>query len=300
MTDICKRKGRARNKKYNRLAACITAYAVLGFFALLIVVPFYVIVISSLKESHALATNVPFIWWPGFSRLGFRAYGSLFTDFIINTTGKSMVLTGIGNTMLIVIPNTVVGMLASAVSAYSFAKIKFRGKNLMFAALMFSMMLPSIITLIPSYLIFDSLGLTNTYFPLMAPPMFGSAACVFFLRQFFAGVLDAMLDSGNIDGMNHIRIFFKIIVPLAVPAILAQAVLGFLAGYNDYLGPLLYIWEEPKYTLQLALQIFSSGTIKDLPVVMAGAVVALLPTIALYIFAQKYLVTGIAMSGLKG
>lgn len=173
-------------------------------------------------------------------------------------------------------------------------------KGPMFAALLFTMMMPGIVMLIPSYIIYDYFYLTDTYFPLMVPAMFGSAACVFFLRQFFAGVPDEILDAAKLDGVGYVGIYWRIMLPLSVPALLAQAILGFVAGYNDYLAPLIYIVTERKYTLQIALQFFSGGNLKDLPTVMAGAVVAIIPTVLIYVFAQKYFVEGIAITGLKG
>ena len=191
-------------------------------------------------------------------------------------------------------------MISSSVSAYAFAKLKFKGKNLMFALLLFTMMLPGIVMLIPSYILFDALYLTDTYFPLMAPAMFGSAACVFFLRQFFSGIPDEVIDAAKLDGLSYPGIYWKIMLPLSLPAVFAQAILGFVAGYNDYLAPLIYLTSPEKYTLQIALQFFSGSTLKDLPTVMAGAVLALLPTTLIYVFAQKYFVEGIAITGLKG
>ena len=277
----------------------IVKYFILSLAALTILIPFYVIVITAFKASHAVATHIPFIWFPKFDELSFRAFGNLFTTYTIST-GKSMVLTGIINTFIIVIPNTVVGMISSSVSAYAFAKLKFKGKNLMFALLLFTMMLPGIVMLIPSYILFDALYLTDTYFPLMAPAMFGSAACVFFLRQFFSGIPDEVIDAAKLDGLSYPGIYWKIMLPLSLPAVFAQAILGFVAGYNDYLAPLIYLTSPEKYTLQIALQFFSGSTLKDLPTVMAGAVLALLPTTLIYVFAQKYFVEGIAITGLKG
>lgn len=287
-------------RKGKKIVAKAVAYLILIFAALVILIPFYVILITSLKESHALATHIPFIWFPKFSELSFRAYGNLFTSYPVIETGKSMVLTGIQNTFIIVIPNTIVGMISSSVSAYAFAKLRFRWKGPMFAALLFTMMMPGIVMLIPSYIIYDYFYLTDTYFPLMVPAMFGSAACVFFLRQFFAGVPDEILDAAKLDGVGYVGIYWRIMLPLSVPALLAQAILGFVAGYNDYLAPLIYIITERKYTLQIALQFFSGGNLKDLPTVMAGAVVAIIPTVLIYVFAQKYFVEGIAITGLKG
>ncbi len=287
-----------RNKSFS-VGGKIVKYFLLALAALTILIPFYVIVITAFKASHAVATHIPFIWFPKFDELSFRAFGNLFTTYTIST-GKSMVLTGIINTFLIVIPNTVVGMISSSVSAYAFAKLKFKGKNLMFALLLFTMMLPGIVMLIPSYILFDALYLTDTYFPLMAPAMFGSAACVFFLRQFFSGIPDEVIDAAKLDGLSYPGIYWKIMLPLSLPAVFAQAILGFVAGYNDYLAPLIYLTSPEKYTLQIALQFFSGSTLKDLPTVMAGAVLALLPTTLIYVFAQKYFVEGIAITGLKG
>ena len=287
-----------RNKSFS-VVGKIVKYCILSLAALTILIPFYFIVITAFKASHAVATHIPFIWFPKFDELSFRAFGNLFTTYTIST-GKSMVLTGIINTFIIVIPNTVVGMISSSVSAYAFAKLKFKGKNLMFALLLFTMMLPGIVMLIPSYILFDALYLTDTYFPLMAPAMFGSAACVFFLRQFFSGIPDEVIDAAKLDGLSYPGIYWKIMLPLSLPAVFAQAILGFVAGYNDYLAPLIYLTSPEKYTLQIALQFFSGSTLKDLPTVMAGAVLALLPTTLIYVFAQKYFVEGIAITGLKG
>lgn len=287
-----------RNKSFS-VVGKIVKYCILSLAALTILIPFYVIVITAFKASHAVATHIPFIWFPKFDELSFRAFGNLFTTYTIST-GKSMVLTGIINTFIIVIPNTVVGMISSSVSAYAFAKLKFKGKNLMFALLLFTMMLPGIVMLIPSYILFDALYLTDTYFPLMAPAMFGSAACVFFLRQFFSGIPDEVIDAAKLDGLSYPGIYWKIMLPLSLPAVFAQAILGFVAGYNDYLAPLIYLTSPEKYILQIALQFFSGSTLKDLPTVMAGAVLALLPTTLIYVFAQKYFVEGIAITGLKG
>ena len=239
-----------RNKSFS-VVGKIVKYCILSLAALTILIPFYVIVITAFKASHAVATHIPFIWFPKFDELSFRAFGNLFTTYTIST-GKSMVLTGIINTFIIVIPNTVVGMISSSVSAYAFAKLKFKGKNLMFALLLFTMMLPGIVMLIPSYILFDALYLTDTYFPLMAPAMFGSAACVFFLRQFFSGIPDEVIDAAKLDGLSYPGIYWKIMLPLSLPAVFAQAILGFVAGYNDYLAPLIYLTSPEKYTLQIA------------------------------------------------
>lgn len=286
-------------KKRRIKPAAIISYAVLVLLALTYIIPFYAIIISSFKANNAVATASPFIWFPSGEQLSVRAYGRVFTTYTVFATGKSMVLTGLLNTLKIAIPVTIVGMISSSVSAYAFAKIRFVCKRFMFGILLFSMMVPGIILLIPSYLLYSEMSLLNTFFPLMVPAMFGSAACVFFLRQFFYGIPDELVDAAKVDGLNYIGIYFVIMLPLAVPALLAQAILGFIACYNDYLNPLIYCTDEEMYTLQVALQMFSSGNTLDLPTVLAASILAMLPCVLIYFFAQKYFVQGISMSGLK-
>jgi multiple sugar transport system permease protein len=190
--------------------------------------------------------------------------------------------------------------LTSAISAYAFAKGRFPLKKPLFGILLMTMMIPAVITLAPSFMIYDMLRLTGTFFPLMVPGMFGAAACVFFMRQFYYGIPNELVEAAKIDGCNHLRIFFQIMVPLSKSALIAQLVLGFLAGYNDYFAPTLYLVNNPDLsTLQMVLGRMQSTWGGEWNVVMAGAVIALAPTIVLYFIAQKYFVEGIATSGMK-
>ena len=269
MTESAILKKRVKEKKKVNVGAVI-GYIVLALIALTYIIPFYAIIITSFKATNAIATATPFIWFPSLDQLSVRSYGRVFTTYTIFATGESMVLSGLINTLKIAVPVTIVGMFSSSIAAYSFAKIKFIGKNFLFSVLLFSMMIPGIILLIPSYLLYSELSLLNTFFPLMVPAMFGSAACVFFLRQFFYGIPDELVDAAKVDGLNYMGIYFVI-----------------------------YCSEEKMYTLQVALQMFSSGNTMELPTVLAASILAMLPCVLIYFFAQKYFVQGIAMSGLK-
>lgn len=284
--------------KKQHLTNKIKSYIALLFYTLIILIPLYVIFITSFK-ANSESTGAVFTWWPkqGFHFDGY--WNVLFNDLSGGGRGISSILRGFVNTMLIVVPTTLFGIFFSALSGYSFAKINFRFKNTLFSLLMLTMMIPSVIMLTPSYLIYDNLGLTDTFFPLMAPAMLGSAGCVFFMRQYYFGIPTDLIEAAKIDGLGHIKIFFKIMVPLSKSALIAQGVLGFVAGYNDYFGPLLYLNDPDKYTLQIALKFCVSTYGYDWQTVMAGSVVALLPTIVIYVFAQRYFVEGIATSGLK-
>lgn len=290
--------------KINKRKHSVKENALLGFnylfliiLALFILIPFYVILITSFKTPSD-ALNIPFTWFPkeGWHLTSFKTV--LFSD-ASGGGGGSTILRGFMNTLIVVVPSTLIGLLTSALSAFAFSKIRFKGKNISFSMLLVTMMIPGIIMLAPSYMIYDALGLVDTFIPLMIPGMFGSAAAVFFLRQFFNGIPNELLEAAEIDGMSQLGIFFRIMLPLSKPALLAQGILGFVAGYNDYFGPLLYLHSPKKYTLQIALKYFEGTYVNDWPTVMAGAVVTLIPTIIVFIIAQKYFVEGIQMTGIK-
>lgn len=273
----------------------IFSYFILTLFLLWILVPFYIIIITSFKSTPE-ANSADFTWWPtqGFD---FSGYDLVFQEPIAGA--YTDIITGFLNTLWIIIPPTVIGLFTSALAAYAFAKLKFRGKNILFGILIGTMMVPGIVTLVPSYTIYDSIGWVNTPLPLMIPGMFGAAACVFYLRQFFMGIPTETLEAARLDGVGYVGMFFKMMVPLSVPALIAQGVLGFVGGYNDYFAPLLYLNTPPLQTLQIALNTFVSMYNANWPAIMAGVIVALLPTIIIYLVAQRYFIEGIASSGLK-
>ena len=231
--------------KRNLVSKTIT-YAILILFTLIYLVPFYIVLITSFKANNQIATQNPFIWFPTGEQLGFQGYKDIFETYTIFETGESMIVVGLKNTIKIMIPVILGGMFSSSIAAYAYAKLKFKGKKIMFGVLMFSMMLPSIILLIPSYFVYDNLGITEfmSYFPLIIPPMFGSATCIFFLKGYYQSIPDDLLDSAKMDGLGYFRTYYKVILPLAKPAIFSQALLGIVACYNDYLLPLTYLVNE--------------------------------------------------------
>lgn len=281
-----------------RIISKVIIYSVLIFCALIILVPLYVIFITSIKN-RLEAASIPFTWWPktGFS---FAGYKELFTYKSGLGDTIPTIIRGFINTFIIVIPTSLIGTLVSATAAYAFAKLRFPGKNIMFLALLTTMMIPGIIMMIPTYAIFDAIGWVDTFYPLMVPAMFGGATSIFFLRQYYSGLPNDLLEAANIDGMSFFMMFFKIIFPLSVPAFFAQFLFAFVGGYNNYLGALIYLQSPSKYTLQLALRFFSNqASAVKWDIVMAGAVTALLPTLLIYILMQKHIVEGIATSGMK-
>jgi len=160
-------------------------------------------------------------------------------------------------------------------------------------------MLPGVITMTPAYVIYDYLYLTDTWAPLMVPGLFGTASCIFFMRQFISKIPDEVIESAKVDGLGHFGTFVRIIFPMIIPAVIAQVILWFFAGYNDYFGPMLYLDSNEKFTLQLVLQNIAAQSDGNVPKVMATCIISLIPALVVYGFAQKALLKGIALEGIK-
>ena len=291
---------KARNKSFNlkRFIGGVLVYAGLILFALWVLVPFSLVLLTSFK-GIVEANSLDFNWWPKeFTLQGYKKV--LEYDMGSAYEGVPLIVSGFINTLWIVIPPTLLGLFSSAISAYAFAKLRFKFRDNMFSLLLATMMIPGTILLTPTFIIYNQIGWVNTPLPLMIPGMFGAAACVFFMRQFYMGIPTELIEAANIDGMNYFGIFFKIMVPLSVPALLAQALLGFIGGYNDYLGPLIYLQDPEMYTLQITMnQLKSYFAGKNVPAMMAATVISIIPTIILYVIAQKRFVEGVATSGMK-
>lgn len=192
-------------------------------------------------------------------------------------------------------------VLANSFIAYGFAKIQFKGRNVLFALVLATMMIPGFVTLIPQYVLYAKLGWLNTYIPLILPAFFGSAFFIFLLRQFFLTIPNELIEAAKIDGANHLYIWWKIFIPLAKPAIATVAIFSFNGAWNDFLGPLLFLNDESLYTLQLGLQVFKGQNDTQWNFLMAGSIMVLLPVITIFFFFQRYFIEGMNLTaGSKG
>ena len=261
-----------------------------------LLVPLYIMTITSFM-SNVESQEAQFHWWP---RLGFTSkwYESALTQKV----GSINFIIAFKNTMMMYLPSVIIGVLVSAMSAYAFAKIDFKLSKPMFAILLATMTLPNSLNTIVSYLIFDYIYWTDTPLPIMIPRMMGGISCVFFLRQYYMGVPDDIVGAAEIDGLNEIGVFTRIMLPIGMPAIFAQFMLTFIGAYNDYLGPLLYLSDARLWTMALLIAKYGdNGFIQLYAQKMAGAVVGMIPLVVLYFVAQKYILKGISItSGLKG
>ena len=206
------------------------------------------------------------------------------------------------NSLFITIIATIGTVLSSAFVAYGFARFKARFSGLLFTILLATMMLPTQVTLIPQYLMYNKMGMVNTYFPLLIPSWLGGGAFnIFLFIQFFRTLPKELDEAAKIDGANSFQIFTKIMLPAVKPVMLAVLVMSLVYNWNDFFSPLIYLNDNKKFTIAIGLQFFkgSQGNVQ-IGQMMAMSLVALLPVLIIFAVCQKYFIQGIKMSGLKG
>lgn len=271
------------------------SYFFLILFAIIIIVPFLIAIITSITPENNILEN-GFQWFTGIVDVEY--YLTLLT-----TNDYGNIFQCLGNTILYILPTILIGTFCSCLSAYAFARIKFKGKNIVFYLMLSTMVIPGIIITFPSYLLFIQVYKVNKWFslfPIIVPGMFGSVGSMFFLKQYFETLPKDLEEAAEMDGMNRFSMFLRIILPLSIPAIITQLLLGFNGLYNDYLTPLLYIGgDTTKYTMQLFVKGLSPAKNPSYPLIMAGGLLALIPTFIIYLSGQKFFVEGITMTGIK-
>ena len=204
------------------------------------------------------------------------------------------------NTLLVAGMSVLGQALTSSLVGWGFARLRFAGKKPLFLLLLATMMIPGQISMIPVFMIYRWLGWIDTFLPLIVPAWFGSAFFIFLYRQFFMGIPTEMDEAATVDGCSPLGIFWHVLLPMAKPVTATVAVYTFLGAWNDFLGPLIYINSDFKRTLSLALAKFQGAYSSDVPIMMAGATLMLIPVLLIYFFSQRALVQGMVVSGLKG
>ena len=271
-----------------KVIAKITQYILLALLAVFIFIPILWMLISSFKGTNEIYAK-DMVWIP--ATLHFENY--------LNVLSETLLIRSFFNSLKIIVPPVFVGVLTSSMAGYAFAKLNFPGKKLLFPIMFATLVVPAVVTMIPSYLLFNAYGWLGTLLPLIVPGMFGSVMTMFFLRQYISGLPSDLQEAAIIDGLSYGGVFFRIYLPLAKPALLTQLILSFNGAYNDFMGPLLYIDTEENQTIQIVLNSFIAEYQANWQFMLAGSVLALLPTMILFIVAQKYFVEGIAFTGIK-
>jgi multiple sugar transport system permease protein len=205
------------------------------------------------------------------------------------------------NTLTILIPSVVGTVASTTLAAYSFSRLTWPGRDLVFGLLLLTFMLPFVATLIPAFLLWTSLHLINTNWPLVLPHWFGSDVFfIFLLRQFFLTIPRDLDEAAILDGANPLQVLWHVILPLSRPALATVAILSGLAAWNDFLDPLVYLNDSDKYTLALGLSEFMGLYSSQWHLLMAAATVIVIPIAVLFFFAQRYFVEGVSLTGSKG
>lgn len=210
-----------------------------------------------------------------------------------------MFLQWYGNTIIMTVLTLVIKTFIVCITAYAFAKLNFKGKNVIFIIFLSSMMMPGDVTMVQRYIIYKQIHLINTMWTLILPASF-DMYFVFMMRQFFMDIPNSLSEVAIMDGCSHFKIFYKIMIPLAKPAILTMLLFSFVWQWNDYTDPFIFITDISKQMLPVGLSTFQVLKVTNYAAQMAGATLALLPIIVVYLFMQKYFVEGIATSGIKG
>lgn len=207
----------------------------------------------------------------------------------------------LANTLIIVVSNVGGSILSASLCAFSFARLRWAGRDKVFLVILTSLMMPGIVTMIPTFVMWSQIGLTNSLVPLCVPIWFGGSVYnVFLYRQFFMGIPRELDEAAYLDGASFFRVYWEIILPLSKSAMVVVGIFAFLGSWNDFMGPLIYLNEESKYTLSLGLQLFQGSYSAQWQLLMAASILVLLPAMIVFFFGQKHILEGIATTGIKG
>lgn len=204
------------------------------------------------------------------------------------------------NTLIVSSLATLGALISCPLAAYSISRIKWRGSNALFLVTLAVMMIPNQVTMVPLFIIFSKMNLVGTFVPLILPMFFGVPYYIFLMRQFFKQLPKSLEDAARIDGCSEFRIYSRIMLPLCQPSLLTVGMFQFIASWNDFLGPLIYLNSEETYTLQIGLQQFKQSQYVEWSFLMAVAILVAAPIIILYFVVQKSFVQGITFGGIKG
>ncbi|WP_125773257.1 carbohydrate ABC transporter permease [Antribacter gilvus] len=283
----------ARQLRARRRAALmgLLRHALLIGFGLIMLYPLLWMLASSIKPSALI----------------FREPGLIPTEIDMSnyTDGWTALLhpfsTYLLNSGLVVLGSVIGNLVACSMAAYAFARLEFRGRNLWFAIMLMSIMLPIHVVIVPQYVLFSSLQWINTFLPLIVPKLLATDAFFIFLMvQFFRGIPKELDEAARLDGCGHVRIYWRIMLPLALPALATTAIFTFIWTWNDFFSQLIFLTRPDMYTVPVALAAFKDSTGEtSWGSLFAMSIVSLIPVFLVFLFGQKYLVKGIATTGIK-
>ena len=269
-------------------------YLIAALLGVVFIFPFFWTVMSSLKSIQEISKFPP-VWIPEVLQWGNYTRTLTIVPFALWTY----------NSFFVVTLSTLGTVLSASLVAYSFARFRYRGRDLIFMITLGTMMLPAQVTLIPQFILFHKLGWINTLYPLWLPSWFGGGAfAIFLLRQFILSLPKDLDEAALIDGASYFRIFWQILLPLCKAVVATIAVISFIGSWNDFVNPLIYLQLPEKFTLAVGLNYFKNqpemGGEPTQHLLMAASVMVIIPVILLFFATQRYFVQGIVLSGIKG
>lgn len=283
--------GSGSRTSISRLVRLVLSYAALMSLTVAFVAPLVWMLSTSLKPNVA-TTRFPPHWIP--REFSAEGYGTILT-----TGSQAPVLRWFVNSMVAASTHTLLVLITASLAAYALARMEFLGRKLLFPIIIATLFIPQFVFLMPNYLIVDMLGWLDTLLAVIVPGAAGAFG-VFFLRQFFISLPQELEEAALIDGANRFQIFTRIVLPLSKAPLATLAVLSFLINWNDFLWPIYVLFNPQSLTLPPGLAILQNAYTTNYTIVMAGGVVASVPVLLIYLFAQRYIIEGVSRSGLKG
>lgn len=280
---------KTKSASRKRLIGKICLYAILILITALMLVPFLWMLSASIKSNTEVFQMTPFRWIPEVPKW----------ENYVNIWIKIPLLKFISNTLVLTLIVTFLQLLTSSFAAYAFSKLEFRFKNGLFLAYIATIAMPWQVYMVPQFIMMRKMGLNDTLLAMICLQAF-SAFGVFMMKQFYAGIPDALCEAARIDGMSEYKIYANIMLPLSKPVLSTLTIFTFVNTWNDYLGPLIYLKTESKKTIQLGLRMFIGQYSSEYGLIMAGSIITLIPVLIVFLCLQKYFVEGIASSGVKG
>ena len=278
-----------KSKSKNRMIGKIIIYILLALLVIITILPFVWMLSASIKSDREVFQINPFVLIPE----------NPHWDNYLKIWTKIPFATFIKNTVVLTIVVTLLQLFTSSFAAYAFAKLEFKGKKQLFLAYISTIAMPWQVYMVPQFLMMRKMGLNDTLLAMVVLQAF-SAFGVFLMRQFYMGIPDSLCEAARIDGMSEFKIYTNIMLPLSKPALATLTIFTFVATWNDYLGPTIYLKTEAKKTIQIGLQRFIGQYSSEYGLIMAGSVISLIPVLIVFLALQKYFVEGIATSGVKG
>jgi multiple sugar transport system permease protein len=292
-----------RTQSGGELIQKVLTLLALVILAFLFLVPVVWMIVSSLKPAQSVFDNS---WLPPMTTQGWPIpipHPQYFSNF-----SDALTLVPFGtyfrNTLIVTILSVAGSVLSSSLVAYSFARLRWPGRDALFVLVLITMLLPSIVTFIPQFVLFSKIHWVGTFLPLIVPTWFGNPFYIFLLRQFFRGIPQELSEAARLDGASELRIWWQVVMPLALPALAAVGIFAFAGAWEDYFNPLVYVGGTPgNWTLQLGLKAFETAAGGGSPLwnlIMAAGLVVMIPVLIAFFIGQKYFIEGVTLTGLKG